>query len=167
MNYLEIFTQTIIGFAVLFLLHILTSRLKLKVNEDCLLFLVFLVLPVFYFVFLFLSFSHLSEEIVASSALLFLINAAYIASYPAIYAACPTLRISLLLFRNSNDGLSKEEIQQAIQIKENSLIRIQDAQSNNLIYEKDGNIYLTSFGKCFFYFFKIYRLLLGLPCNTT
>lgn len=164
MNYLEIFTQTIIGFAVLFLLHILTSRLKLKVNEDYLLFLVFLVLPVFCFSFL--SFSPLSEEIVASSTLLFLINAAYIASYPAIYAACPTLRISLILFRNSNSGLSKKEIEQVIQIKENSLIRIQDAQSNNLIYEKDGDMYLTLFGKCFFYFFKIYRLLLGLPCST-
>lgn len=167
MNFLRIFIQTAVGFSILLFLHFLISRLKQKINEDCLLFLLFLGLPLCFLIFVFLSSFSLNEEKFAAFILLLLINAAYIASYPAIYASCPTLRISLLLFKNKNLGLSREELQQAIQVKENSLERITDARSNNLIYEKDGKVYLTHFGRCIFYFFKIYRRLLGLPCNTT
>jgi hypothetical protein len=100
----------------------------------------------------------------ASSIFLHLVlSAAYIMSYPASQAVCPSLTILLIVGHAMPRGCTQGEIQRHFN---NSFLldtRFQDLVDAKLAKEVNGALTLTSRGIAITRFFIFYRRLLGLP----
>ena len=91
------------------------------------------------------------------------LSAAYIMSYPASQAVCPSLTILLIVGHAMPRGCTQEEIQRHFS---NSFLldtRFQDLNDAKLVKEVNSALTLTSRGIAITRFFVFYRRLLGLP----
>lgn len=159
----------ILAFAFMFVLQLIIARLVKPHSDDRFIISFYVILPLFLFVVLFTQnfFGFIETPVAILTYLLFFVIAAsWVASYPAIYAACPTLVISFIIEKNKNTGTTLQELRAVLALKQNSTERIEDAIRNNLIRKEGEYIGLTLLGKLVFTFFSAYRRLLGLPMNT-
>lgn len=151
-------------FFILFLFQIILARLIKPLNEDKSIILLYVALPMLLFAggCLFHFFGRVSlREAVLIYLLFFVISSSWVASYPAIYANCPTLIISWVIVRNSH-GATVEELQDLLSLKQNSTERINDAVHDKLIRKNGEKVEITLRGRVVFLFFKFYRKALGL-----
>lgn len=151
-------------FAALFLAHVLLARLTPLAGEDGFVLAHYIVLPGLLFAgaapFHFFGLLPARGALLCC-LLLFLICSAWVASYPAVAAASPSLLIVLALRRRPG-GLTAEELLEAISLKSNSLKRIDDALKDGLVRRKGERLELTRLGRALFLFFKLYRRAIGL-----
>lgn len=151
-------------FLFLFLAQMILARLGRFAGEDRFVVVHYIVLPGLLFAgaWPFHFFGLLAvRDAVFCYLLFFLICSAWVASYPAIAAASPSLLI-LLALRGRPDGLSAEEIAKAISLQANSLKRIEDAEKDGLVRRGDRGLELTRLGRAVFVFFAFYRRALAL-----
>lgn len=161
-------TWSFSAFAFVFVLQVLASRLVRTRSEDKYIIFLYVLVPLFTFLTILalnLDNSEFTAQLVAAYVLYFVISSSWVASYPAIYAVCPTLVISLYI-REKTEGASSEEIRKLLNLKQNSVDRLQDAVSSNLLKIDDNKVTLTAGGRLFANFFIAYRRLLGLDSST-
>jgi hypothetical protein len=162
-------------FIILYLLHILIVRKTTPRNQDGLLLLLYIVVPLTLYLLSLLVMllpgpgyiisAPLAHQITLSFILYICIAAAFVASFPAIYADCPTLIIAYIAKKYCPDGVTCEQLVSALDLKENSEERITDAIGDKLIHRSDGRIFLTRFGRIVYYTFRIYRRVVGLKAD--
>ncbi|MBI4406155.1 MAG: hypothetical protein HY537_18495 [Deltaproteobacteria bacterium] len=144
------------------------SRIYRPRSEDRFIFSLYLGLP-----FLVLSISIAYNfwglltpcEAFLASLLYFGLGSSWIASYPAIYAACPTLIISMIVSKTKKP-VDINYLSSVLNLNKNSTDRIDDAVLNGLIIKKEGKVELRSFGLMTLHLFKTYRRWLGLQTDT-
>lgn len=157
------------AFFVLFALQICIAFKYKPVSEDTFILLLFTVTPFLLFLlalcFRFFSFFSV-EDGIAGYLLFFVLCSSWVASYPAVYAACPSLLISYLIYRCPDEGISLHEISEIIQLKQNSDDRIDDAVHDKWITKSGDVIELTRFGQIALCCFRVYRRLLGASLET-
>lgn len=154
-------------FALLFLLQILLQNTLTIKNEDAFIFALFLILPLFLFLgcFFFPVFPNISTEILLKSyALFFFLSSSWIASYPAVYASCPTLLMAY--WAKKNGSITLEQMKEKLELKNNSVERITDALHDGLIVQKNNTIFLRKKGRIFLLCFTVYRKILGKKIST-
>lgn len=153
---------------VLVLQMVLAKVFKPPVSEDTFILFLFVLFPLVMFICLWcLDFCGLvsPETALLTYLLFFSIAASWVATYPAIYAACPTLIISYIARKRSR-GTSLNDFCRFIGLKKNSTDRIADALNDNLIRRTDKGIELTGFGTTISRLFICYRRIIGLPLDT-
>ena len=153
-----------LGFLLLFLAHILIVQIAKARTGDKFVIGLYLVFPAAAFLIGLAShfFGLCSVRTGVFAYMLFLsICAAWVASYPAVAAASPSLLI-LLALRGRPEGLTAAEIAQAISLQDNSLRRVEDAVADGLVRRRGDGLELTPLGRAVFQFFKIYRRAIGL-----
>ena len=164
---------TIIGYAflaffILFLLQILIENFMKPKSEDKFIISLYVITPMIIFIVVLL-FDFLNEipteKVVVTYLLFFVISSTWVATYPGIYAACPTLIIALVIHKNKK-GTQLEELKELLRLRENSTERIEDAMHDKLIRKNGLHIELTLIGRVVFKFYKIYRRILGLKMDT-
>lgn len=105
------------------------------------------------------------EDIVLTYLLFFVIASSWVASYPAVYASCPTLIMSYII-ANRPEGTARADFHKWLKLKENSVERIDDAMRESLIRLKGQNVELTGTGRAMYLFFSNYKRFLGLHRET-
>lgn len=150
-------------FLFLFVLHIIISHLNQKIKEDKLLVLLFIGLPCALAPMGLFFFSHsISLEMIFSTLSLYLLIASsYIGSYPAVYSTAPTLVIVLLIYKNRKTGMTVQELVDLMELKKNSVDRIEDALHSGLIQKENDKLVLSGFGKMIYSFFWFYKTVIG------
>jgi GNAT superfamily N-acetyltransferase len=157
----------IAGFCVHFVLQILLRQVYRPRNEDKFIFVFWVGLPVLGLA-VGLPFGYFGwvsiQDAFLGYLLFFAIASGWVASYPAIYAASPTLVMSYVLSHESERGrgVSFAMLNEILEVKANSIERIEDAARSSLIEVRDGRVALTPFGKKLDGFFAVYRRILGL-----
>ena len=172
------FSILITGFLLFFVslgIHIVIWRWRRPLNDALALVFIFFALPVACILFAIvfrisgMPFCAVLRNVfmpanLASGIFLHLsLSAAYIMSYPASQAVCPSLTILLVVGRAMPRGCTQEEIQRHFS---NSFLldtRFQDLIDAKLAKEVNGSLTLTSRGIAMTRFFVFYRRLLGLP----
>lgn len=154
-------------FTILLLIQICIFQFYRPKNEDAFVFQLFLFFPLFlwgiYLIYPFYSgFSR--TELLEAYPLFFFLCAAWIASYPAIYAACPTLLIAY--YARKQNGINIPELESRLHLKENSMERVSDAFHNGLISQAGKTIKLTPQGQIFLRAFSFYRKVIGRKMST-
>ncbi|MGE4132098.1 MAG: hypothetical protein AB7F86_10710 [Bdellovibrionales bacterium] len=104
-------------------------------------------------------------ELICAYCLYFVISSGWVASYPALYASCPTLIISYIIDHEKN-GVAPLEFQRWMKLKQNSEDRIHDALQGGLIGTEGATIYLKPVGRLLYFFFSAYKAVLGLKRET-
>ncbi len=154
----------LLAFLILFGFQIVISRLMKPRSEDKFIIALFVLLPIPIFLFFawndFFGTLTLTQGFLAY-ILFFVLASSWVASYPAIYAVCPSLIMSYVIEKNQK-GTSLEEIRQLLQLKQNSVARIDDAVNHRWIEKTGDKLQLTGYGRTFLRFFQIYRRILGL-----
>lgn len=157
------------AFVFLFFVQISIAAVFRPVSEDKFIILLFTILPFLVFlVALGFQFFNLCsvDQGVAGYLLFFVISSSWVASYPAVYAVCPTLIISYVIYRSPRDGVSLQELRDLLQLKQNSDDRILDAVHDKWITKSGDVVMLTSFGRTVLWCFRTYRRLLGARLET-
>lgn len=143
------------GFILSFTAHIIIWRVVRPLNQVIWIFSIFILLPVLTYVFIgspvFTILWHIA------------LSAAYIMSYPAIQAECPTLKIVLAVSRAMPKGLAAEDINSIF--TENKLLsdRFDDLIKDKFIFFRDNKWVLSPKGRFLVNFFSAYRRTLNLP----
>ena len=88
---------------------------------------------------------------------------AYIMTYPAIQARCPTLSMLLVIGREMPEGAKLEQLASTFDVEDFLDPRIRDLFDSELIEESDGAYRTTRKGQNMLKPFLILRALLGLP----
>lgn len=96
-----------------------------------------------------------------SFLLYFVIATSWVGSFPAVYVEAPTLAIVLILHLHP-EGLTREALATFLNLRGNSLERVNDAVTGGIIARQGDVFQLTSLGKILFGFYLNYRKLLGL-----
>ena len=165
----ETIGAAVAAFGLLFIIQICIAAVFKPVSEDKFIILLFTVIPFLLFV-LALTFRFFDlcavDQGVASYLLFFVISSSWVASYPAVYAVCPTLIISYMIYRCPSDGISLAQLRQLLQLKQNSDDRIVDAVHDKWISRSGDVVKLTPFGRTVLWGFKTYRRLLGATLET-
>ena len=152
---IEILTLAICNFFILMALQLIIRKI-IECNEDKMLLFVWLVLPLpIILVERYLALGDVS----AIMLLTYLLAGAWIVSFPAIYAASPTLVILLLIDRGIND---KETLIKKSHTGGNSKERIDDALKFGFIRLKDGKVSLTVLGNSFYRLMHLLKLIHGI-----
>lgn len=159
---------------VIYLLHVALSRKNPQINHDKLTVVLYLIFPVLLFC-LFLAATNffitelpatLEGEITVSFLLYLAFASAFVASFPAIYADCPTLIIAYLVKDSSHFGVTKKQMELTLRLTENSVQLIAKAEEESLIRRYGKTLQLTAFGSVVAFLFWIYRRALGLQSQT-
>lgn len=156
------------AFAVMFLVQIVVARLYRPVSEDKFIILLYTVIPTILALAVMLSQYDNWEgftTVLLSFLLYFVISSSWVASYPAVYAVCPTLIMSFVIDRNKT-GTSVQEIRDLLALKQNSKERLEDAIHDKWVRKNGDKIELTSLGRMFLWFFTTYRRVIGLKLET-
>ena len=90
-------------------------------------------------------------------------SSAYILSYPAIQAKCPSLTMLLLIEDSTGRRCTLEELSLAFSDESLRDARINDLVNDSMIVYRDNDYYMTPKGKAFLWPLIILRRLLGLP----
>ena len=155
------------GFLLFFFclaLHVILWRRRRPGHHILSLLTIFLV-PLAVFAILFLTGWFGSKpgiDLIAIGLLHLAMTAAYIQTYPAIYAISPSLRIALLVHGSMPAGMTQEEIFGRFDSKELLEDRIQDLVDARLVHQTDGNLRLARKGTIAIVPFVILRKILGL-----
>lgn len=88
---------------------------------------------------------------------------AYILSYPAIQASCPSLSILLIIRDSMPRGTTYEELKSLFDIKGLVNPRLKDLVDSRFAVEKDGYYTIAKQGKLVLKIFMFLRRFLGLP----
>lgn len=160
MNPLVLITG-IVTFLICLSLHIIWWRYRHPKNDIFALILVFFLVPAIFVVaayILHIPLINLLSIILLHTAL----SCAYIMSYPAVQAKCPSLNVMLIVSRAMPHGVTKEEIKQ--QLGDDALldISIQKMTEEGFTKEIDNMIIPTRFGNIIASFFIVFRSLLGI-----
>lgn len=91
------------------------------------------------------------------------LTSAYILSYPAIQAKCPSLTMLLLIENSDEKGATLEELSNAFSDESIRDSRLEDLVSDSMVVCKDGDYYMTAKGGFILKPLIILRRLLGLP----
>lgn len=173
-----IFFIILFGFLVFMFslcIHVLIWRLRPPKDHPIMLMIVFFLIPIIIFlsIICFLKFGFFKNiihipspsiiDLVSISLLQFSLSSAYILTYPAVQARCPSLGIILYVKASMPNGLSHEELMTYFEGWSLSLARIQDLIDANLVIETNGSLELTRRGILLIRFFILLRRLLGLP----
>ena len=155
-------------FFAMFLMQMLVQRFYKPVSEDKFIIGYFALLPFLCFIGL-LAFRFFGlvpvDYAVMTYLLFFVISSSWVASYPAVYAVCPTLIMSYVIDRNKT-GTPAQEIVALLSLKQNSQDRIEDAVHDKWITKTGDKVQLTWIGRTALCFFTTYRRLLGLKLET-
>ena len=151
----EILSLVIFNFFLLIFFQLLLRKVFVC-NEDKALLLIWLILPlplilVEYYLGVY--------DIVTVAAVTYLAAGAWIVSYPAIYAASPTLVILLLIEKGINE---EESLANKSFTGGNSKERINDAFKFGFISLKNGEVSLTNIGKYFYKFMCFFKWIHGI-----
>ena len=156
------------GFLLLLLVQIWLGHFFKPKSEDKFILGLYVILPfVLFMLLLSLDFGGWLNFKMGCLAyfLFFVICSSWVASYPALYASCPTLIISLLVAKTKT-GVTLDELHGALSLKQNSIDRIEDAMHDRLVKKTGSGLEMTRFGQILFAFFKTYRKILSLPMDT-
>ena len=88
---------------------------------------------------------------------------AYILSYPAIQAKCPSLTMLLLIEDSGRDGSTLEELSHAFTDESLRDSRLDDLVNDSMVANRGEDYYMTFKGAIFLWPLMILRSLLGLP----
>ena len=89
-------------------------------------------------------------------------SSAYILTYPAIQAGCPSLRLILIIGSGMPDGIMRGNLEREFGLEELLTPRIDDLLGSNFVKERKGVLMLTASGRILAGFFALYRKALGL-----
>ncbi len=92
-------------------------------------------------------------------------SSAYILSYPAIQAKCPSLTMLLLIEGSGGRGSTLEELSLAFSDESLRDERINDLVNDSMLVYRGNDYYMTLKGKAFLWPLLILRRLLGLPAG--
>lgn len=145
------------GFLAAFIFHVLIWRLLKPVKQLAWLVIIFVLLPLLSYI--------LVSPGNAGWIMLWhlLLSTAYILSYPAIQAQCPTLRIILAVSGSMPQGLEPESIIKLFTQDSLFSVPFDSLADEGLIYLKGDKWFLSAGGRLLSGFFCAYRRLLGLP----
>lgn len=148
-------------FLACFFIHVLWWRLWHPKNDISSLLFVFLVIPSVAGVIVFVS--HIPFVDLLSVALLHLaLSSAYIMSYPAAQAKCPSLNIMLIVDRAMPDGAGCEEIEKKLGGEDLLDTSVKKMLKEGFIKEEDSVMIPTGFGRLVAYSFIAFRAILGI-----
>ena len=153
-------------FFICFLLHIIIWRLHHPKRQILAPFGLFLSFPI-------LSHFLLTKNILPLNAgeplqvylLYYSISLAYIFTYPAAQAGCPSFIILSIIKSSMPRGLTKGEIYSYCVDKKLFGLRTHDLVNENFIIDKNGWLELTKKGHLALKFFIILRKIFGLPAG--
>ncbi|MBI5237211.1 MAG: hypothetical protein HY887_02170 [Deltaproteobacteria bacterium] len=165
----------IASFSACILLHLLVWRVFRPRRSILLLFAVFFVLPAFFFLILFLSRNVVPVAVWAPSLMSFgadesasvllmhaALSSAYILTYPAIQAGCPSLRLLLIIGAGMPEGITRDNLKKEFGLETLFLPRIEDLLGSNFVKEDRDKLMLTATGRILAGFFALCRKSLGL-----
>ncbi len=166
---LSIILYPIALFIIILILHILIWRIRRPQKQIIIIFLIFIIIPIFAILAFFFLYPKVRINLISIEdlflMLLFYIALAgvYIQTYPAIQAESPSLFIVNLIGKNKKP-MDKKEILKRIQ-KDNFINeRMLDLEAEGLIKRRksDGNITITKKGLILSEIFIFYRKFIGL-----
>ncbi|MCR4287057.1 MAG: hypothetical protein NUW09_03485 [Deltaproteobacteria bacterium] len=171
------FTAFVLFFAAV-CLHIAMWRLVKPRGHISALAIVFLVFPailsivavflgqgVLYNAGLSFAASLTSEEWAAAVLMHCSFSSAYILTYPAIQAGCPSLRMLLIIGSGMPEGITHESLRKEFGVETLFLPRIKDMLDSGFVKEDKDNLMLTATGRILAGFFALYRKAIGLPAG--
>ncbi len=155
-------------FVLALLLHILFWQFLRPARDLLLLFFLFAIAPVVtVIVQLYLSISYTDSlactDIVAVMLCYCALSAAYIMTYPALSARCPSLRIVLLIEKGGEDGLSFSLLESGFDTADLVTDRLNELLSSGLVSgSRNAGYRVTWRGKMLLKPFMLFRRFLGL-----
>lgn len=166
--FLDVISWAIGLFLIFFCFQILLSRLFRPTSEDKFIIFLFVIIPFVGFLgtmgFYLINDLELLRPVLVY-LLFFVISSSWVASYPAVYAICPTLVISYVAAKKAK-GTDLKELRQILGLKENSVDRIEDAIHDKWIRKNGTQVELTGIGRAFYLFFRTFRQIIGLKLET-
>lgn len=88
---------------------------------------------------------------------------AYILSYPAIQAKCPSLTMLLLIKDSEREGSTMEDFSRVFSDESIRDSRLDDLVNDSMVATRDNEYYITAKGTALLWPLMILRRLLGLP----
>lgn len=151
----------IVTFLFCFFMHVIWWRCQRPKNDISVLFLIFFLIPLIFSVFAIILRMPFFN-IISIDLLHVALSSAYIMSYPAAQAGCPSLDILLIVSGSMPKGIEKEEIKILLGSDILLDISIQQMIEEGLVKEADNKIIPTKFGNLAASFFILFRSFLGL-----
>ncbi|MEK7678731.1 MAG: hypothetical protein AAB356_00935, partial [Deltaproteobacteria bacterium] len=105
------------------------------------------------------------EEWAAAILMHYSFSSAYILTYPAIQAGCPSLRMLLIIGSGMPDGITHDNLKSRFGLEALFLPRIKDLLDSGFVKEDKDNLMLTATGRVLAGFFALYRKAIGLPAG--
>lgn len=105
------------------------------------------------------------EEWAAALLMHFSFSSAYILTYPAIQAGCPSLRMLLIIGSGMPEGITHENLRKEFGMEALFLPRVNDLLDSNFVREDNDMLVLTATGRILAGFFALYRKAIGLPAG--
>lgn len=164
------FSIILYGFLLFFIclsIHIIIWRLRHPKRQISTLFGVFFLFPILVHFLIYVTTKNVLSlnigEILQVYLLGYAISLAYIFSYPAAQAGCPSFVILLIIKSAMPRGITKDELYSYC--LDNNLFdpHIHNLVNENLILDKNGWLELTKKGRLVLKFFIMLRKLFGLP----
>ncbi len=161
----------ILSFFASIVCHVLVWRLLNPQRHITYLALIFLIIPLSVYGLLILyGFSGVSllslpttSEILSTALLHSALAAAYIQTYPAMQARCPTLALLIAIKRSKTAGISYNELQTAFSSDNPIQERISDLSNSRMIFKTGSCHSITRRGLLLLWPLMALRGLLGLP----
>lgn len=158
------------GFSLFFiclLIHIIIWRLHHPKRQILTLFGLFLLFPTLFHFFIYMITKNVLSLNIGKLLQIYLLHyalsLAYIFSYPAAQAACPSFVILRIIRSSMPRGLTRDEIYSYCLDKKLFNPHVLDLVNENLVINKNGWLELTKRGRLILKIFIILRKLFGLP----
>lgn len=158
---LSILLFGIASFIILFSSHILIWRIRKPSRHMAWLSVIFIIFPVL--IYTLINSWVINKDIIFIALWNIALSVAYVMSYPAIQAECPTLKIILAVLASMPKGMTFKAINEIFSHNKLFSDRIEDLVKDHLILPKGDRWDLSFKGRLIVRFFSIYRSLLGLP----
>lgn len=163
---LPVISHGFLLFFICLLIHIIIWRLRHPKRQILALFSLFLSFPVLFYLLLTRIGLLLDVKDLPQIYLLYYaLSLAYIFTYPAAQAACPSFIILRIIRSSMPRGLTKDEIYTYCLGKKLFSSGIHDLLDENLVIDKNGWLELTEKGRLVLKIFIILRKLFGLPAG--
>jgi len=166
-------------FFICFLIHIIIWRLQHPKRQISTLFILFLLFPILFYISIHIFYTLFNiqnvitrnvfslniGELLQVYLLHYALSLAYIFSYPAAQAGCPSFVILMVIKSSMPRGVTKDEIYSYCSEKKLFGPRVHDLIDENLVVDKNGWLELTKKGylllKVFIFLRKIFSLPVG------
>ena len=154
-----------VSFIISFLMHLMIWRSLRPVKHLFWLAFIFIILPILIYILLaYFGYFRLSiKNIFFIVPWHLALSAAYIMSYPAIHAECPSFKIILAVRASMPKGMSAKAINDIFSEEKLLTDRFEDLINDNFVFKKDGKWAVSLKGRLLLVCFSVYRKLLGLP----